>query len=222
MDTKTLRRLVETTTLAFILTSCASLTENRSFVDQMDRNSDGLFVPGRDFRVVPGDSGHAYRSPEEIMERTPASYRSKDQILEQRSLMTELQQREQALNHMERQEYLRAQEFLESESERLYYLSLSTQDRRHYIQARSYGSPGPSEQISVGHSQFFRETGGYHQSRLGLGMSKQDVTQAWGQPSRVEVAGNPRHENERWAYIEGRQVRYIYFENGRVNGWTLD
>ena len=54
-------------------TSCAGLLQNRTFIDEMDRESDGLFVAGRDFDAVPGDSGSAYRSNDEIRMRTPAS-----------------------------------------------------------------------------------------------------------------------------------------------------
>ena len=52
------------------LTGCAFM-ENRTFITEMEQESDGVFVAGRDFRTVPGDTGKAYRSREDIMMRTP-------------------------------------------------------------------------------------------------------------------------------------------------------
>jgi hypothetical protein len=41
----------------------------------------------------------------------------------------------------------------------------------------------------------------------------------FGRPTRVEVAGNPSYENERWLYSVNGATKYIYFESGRVEGW---
>jgi len=205
-----------------ILSSCAGLVDQRSFISEMDRESEGLFTPGRDFRVVPGDSGQAYRSREEIMQRTPASYRSKDEWMEQQSLMTELQRRESRLTEIERQDYHRAREHLQSESERIYYLSLSQRERMDYMRARGLGAEDRVRAVSSIAQNFGFHTNLYSANDIQLGMSKSEVSRQWGQPNRVEVAGNPRHENERWAFIEGGRVRYVYFESGRVHGWTLD
>ena len=40
-----------------------------------------------------------------------------------------------------------------------------------------------------------------------------------GKPMRVEIAGNPRYENERWLYRMNGASKYIYFESGQVQGW---
>lgn len=59
-----------------------------------------------------------------------------------------------------------------------------------------------------------------------VGMNKQDVLFAWGQPQETFVAGDPRHQNEKWVYYVGlssqlgkANARAIYFENGFVSGW---
>lgn len=60
-----------------------------------------------------------------------------------------------------------------------------------------------------------------------VGMTKKAVSQSWGDPDLVEVAGNPLYGNERWQYktyvssSEGykKELRVIYFEAGRVAGW---
>ncbi len=61
---------------------------------------------------------------------------------------------------------------------------------------------------------------------LTLGMRREEVVSAWGQPHEVESAGGFESGNERWLYGEGlsahygtRPVRLVYFEAGRVAGW---
>ena len=61
-----------------------------------------------------------------------------------------------------------------------------------------------------------------HSAELFLGMNKSEVTQVWGKPARVEVAGNPINQNERWSFKEDGNVRQVYFEGGKVQGWALD
>jgi outer membrane protein assembly factor BamE (lipoprotein component of BamABCDE complex) len=50
-------------------------------------------------------------------------------------------------------------------------------------------------------------------------MSKSDVMNHLGHPTRVEVAGNPSYENERWLYTRNGASNYVYFEAGHVEGW---
>lgn len=65
---------------------------------------------------------------------------------------------------------------------------------------------------------------------LHLGMAKNGVQRSLGIPTQVEVAGNPKYENERWIYetqvptLEGyySERRVIYFENGTVVGWESE
>ena len=61
-----------------------------------------------------------------------------------------------------------------------------------------------------------------HGSELFLGMDKKEVVEVWGKPARVEIAGNPKNQNERWSFVEDGNVRQVYFEGGRVQGWALD
>ncbi len=65
---------------------------------------------------------------------------------------------------------------------------------------------------------------------LHLGMGKNNVQRSLGIPTQVEVAGNPKYENERWIYetqvptMDGfySERRVIYFENGTVVGWESE
>jgi len=198
-----------------LMTSCAML--DRSFVDEMDRESDGFFMAGRDFPVVSGDSGEAYRSRDEIMKRTPASKRRKGQEKEAQSIKDELREKEAMMTEEEMYYYGKALKYLPSESDKLYFLSLSGKDREDYIESKrvEYAEDnGKSKDIVKKRS--------VHGTDLFLGMEKDEVLKAWGRPTRVEIAGNPKNQNERWSFMEDGTVKQIYFESGKVNGWALD
>lgn len=63
-----------------------------------------------------------------------------------------------------------------------------------------------------------------------VGMPQDLVLQSWGDPQKKEVAGNPAFRNERWKYEKfvptpdgfKREIRTVYFEGGRVSGWTTE
>lgn len=213
--------------LSLSLTSCAQLLEGRSFISEMDRETDLFLVPGRDFRTVSGDTGRAYRSGQEIMERTPANYRSKEEYLQQKSLLKELSWRESQLSEHERLRYQQVSSYLPTESEKIYFLSLSAFERERYLEARGAFEAEPSPPMSSlgrfpasGTAPLALEHWQY--SSISLGMDKDRVMDIYGHPTRVDVAGNPRLENERWAFIENGRVRYVYFEGGVVQGWAMD
>lgn len=202
------------------LGGCAQLLERRSFIDEMDRD-DGLFVAGRDFPTVPGDSARYERSREDLMSRTPASYRSKEEFETQRSLRRELQRQESELSEHERMGYSQAKSILKTDSERIYYLNLNRRDRRDYLQSKmSDANPYDFQDNRRGLSLL--EERQIDAPRLREGMGKQAVRRMMGEPMRVDVAGNPRHENERWAFTQNGEVQYVYFEGGRVHGWVFD
>lgn len=51
-----------------------------------------------------------------------------------------------------------------------------------------------------------------------------EVAKTWGEPARVQSAGQPELGNQRWVYPESSayikpKARVIYFERGRVAGW---
>ncbi len=66
---------------------------------------------------------------------------------------------------------------------------------------------------------------GHTNQRKGLyvGMDKQAVIRSWGKPYRIEVAGNPKNQNERWIFNKGNsRIDYVYFESGIVQGWEIE
>jgi hypothetical protein len=199
-----------------LIVSCGSM--ERSFVDQMDRESEGAFVPGKDFPVMGGDTGNAFRSRDEINERTPASERGQARVKNTASIRQELAAREEALQTEEEiDQYRKDQRFLPSDSDKLYYLSLQGEERSRYITTKKEDSledKKGDKDIVAKHS--------VHGSSLYLGMEKDQVVKLWGRPSKVDVAGNPKQQNERWSFVEDGNVKQVYFEGGKVQGWALD
>lgn len=214
------------------LSSCAFL-ENRTFVDEMDRETDGFFVPGQDFSTVSGDSGQAYRSRDQIMQRTPASYRERLSDLQYSSLKEELAVKEKALSHHEYLRYREYSPYLESDSEKIYYLGLSIAERDDYLRSRGLSNDTPTgfggdrrmgEETASTYSLHETLMGDYasSSSEVYLGMDKQSVLRKLGKPNRIDIAGDPRYQNERWSFYDNGRVKFIYFESGQVQGWAVD
>lgn len=209
---------------AALLGGCAAFLENRSFIDEMDHQTDGLFVAGRDFESVSGDSGQAYRSRDEIMMRTPASQMGQERREEWTSLRNELYQKESALTPMERQDYSQVRHYLETPSEKIYYLGLSQNERREYLKSRNltdmlYSDYGHGR--GQGRSIASLDPRGYSDNEITLGMGKESVVQRWGRPSQIEVAGDPSNQNERWIYLDNGRPKFLYFEGGLIQGWSM-
>lgn len=62
---------------------------------------------------------------------------------------------------------------------------------------------------------------------LVLGMGTSDVESIWGSPRSIETAGDSNSGNERWVYSNSifganslTPQRVVFFENGRVVGWS--
>jgi len=202
---------------SLFLTSCSGFLPDRSFIEEMNRESDPYLVAGRDFKVVSGDSGEAYRSKEEIQKRTPSSERSREKMKEEESIRVELEQKEADIPEEYLEQYAKDKKYLPSDSDKLYYLSLSLNERANYISTKK-----ADWQEDQGKGQDFIQKRSIHSKDLYLGMSKSQVMQAWGKPSRVDIAGNPRNQNERWVFFEDGSAKQIFFEYGRVGGWALD
>lgn len=212
----------------YLFTSC-SMFERRDFIDEMGYEFDQpMFQANRDFMVVPGDTGRPHRTISEINDRTPATYEDEQDFRYKQSLQRELVGLENKLTDAEYEEYLKYKNKLGGTSEKIYYLRLSSAQKLSYLQSRRLTTPKTS--ISTNRSSFYRSNASANYRRpsgefpkindVALGMSKDDVVQNWGQPERRDIAGNPSLENERWAYRKNGSVKYIYFEAGRVEGWT--
>lgn len=215
----------------FLISACAEFTSPRSFVDEMDRESDGFWVAGRDFQVVPGDNGSAYRSREEVRQRTPMNEKQKDRYMNREVVRRQLQEMEDNLSESERAQYLNDSQYLSNVSEKIYYLSLPSRDRSDYLLTKQPvisrnqggGLDGYTDSNFVRSSSAFRSPASFSSSSdVSIGMNKDEVKKAWGKPIRVDIAGDPRNQNERWVFYEGGRMKQLYFESGRVEGWSLE
>ena len=201
--------------VTILTSSCALMLPSRSFIDEMERES--LYSPGRDFPVVAGDTGDVRIGKEELMSRTPSSERSRLLNKEAASIQNELIQKEDLMEEEEKARYAMDKKFLQTDSDKLYYLSLSPYDRTSYIATKKSDL---QEELEQGRNMVQNRS--VHSGELFLGMDKNEVVEMWGKPSRVEIAGNPANQNERWSFREDGSVRQVYFESGKVQGWALD
>lgn len=203
--------------VSIFIAGCAAFSPDRSYIEEMERENEAFYNPGTDFPVVSGDSGEVGRSREEINKRTPASARAKKLKAESASIAEELRSKEENLEEEEQVVYGQHKKYLDTDSDKLYYLSLTPAERKTYINTRINDIKDEAEQkrnLVRRHS--------VHGSEIFLGMDKSDVVSLWGKPARIEIAGNPANQNERWSFVEDGSVKQVYFEEGKVHGWALD
>jgi SNF2 family DNA or RNA helicase len=198
----------------FTFVSCSQFHTGRTYLSEMEHDDSRFFSPNEDFPVVAGDSGRTWNSEREQRERTPASEEDVAEVRAKRSLRQELAD----LENRQTEENLKLYEAhlrdLPTVSERIYFLKLSPYDRKDYLMARGLIRE-PKRSRSFDPEKSFR----LRDQALSLGMSKTQVLQSWGEPARVDIAGNPSNENERWLYSMNGASKYIYFEAGEVQGW---
>lgn len=194
-------------------TSCSQFTTGRSYLSEMEHDDSTFFNPNEDFPVVAGDNGQWGHTKQDIRARTPASEEDKLQVRERYALKEELRRLEDQLEGHALTMYDNHKEKIGSTSEKIYYLGLPLHERREYLESR-----GILENPAAGatpQEKYF----GLRPTTIGMGMSKDDVMESFGKPVRVEIAGNPSYENERWLYNVNGSKKFIYFESGRVEGW---
>ena len=191
---------------------------SRSFHDMMEEDRyDAMFNPGRDFRVLSGDRHFAEEQREQINRFTPPTEYQSRQLSYTTGLEQELKQLEAKLNEAEHQQYELHVNALDTTSEKIYFLKLPTMEKREAYVSSKPTHTGVRRDIA----SIWREPSSTQSfSSLKVGMRKSDVERLWGRPSRIDMAGDPRYENERWLYYDGQAGRYIYFEQGLVGGWS--
>lgn len=212
--------------------SCAMLFPSRSFQEEMDRESDGLWIPGQDFEVTAGDAGEVYRDRNEIMKRTPTTAYEAKMMKEEVALRSELSRHENRLSERQYKQYLQDRDALESTTEKIYYLRLPASERSTYMDTKRNSYVGSTDSYSYAGRKPAAIPSAYDSynpvniwnidKEIHQGMSKQQVRVLLGGPDRVDVAGNPSYENERWIYRSSGKVNYVYFEGGQVSGWVLN
>lgn len=195
------------------ISSCSQFMTHRDYLSEMEHDDSSFFNPRRDFPVVAGDTGRDWETASERRQRTPASASDVEGNKSRNYLNQELRNLEGKQSENSLVQYEKYKPKLLTSSERIYFLKLAPSERKEYLASR--GLLEEEKQPGKAHEEMFA----LRQSHVITGMSKSDVMYNWGPPARVEVAGNPSFENERWLYSVNGATKYIYFESGRVQGW---
>ncbi|MFP5386815.1 MAG: hypothetical protein ACLGHN_12090 [Bacteriovoracia bacterium] len=193
---------------------CTHFHTGRTYLTEMEQDDSSFFTPRNDFPVVAGDTGRYWMSERERKARTPASEDEMRDDLAGRTLKRELRELESVQTEENFEFYNQYQHKLSTISEKIYFLRLPPYERREYLLSRGFLSDSRAPAFSDKDRVF-----AVRQQNILLGMTKGDVLESWGKPLRVEVAGNPRNENERWLYRMNGASKFIYFESGQVQGW---
>ncbi len=53
-----------------------------------------------------------------------------------------------------------------------------------------------------------------------MGMTKDEVIDAWKAPDRKHKSVNESGVSEQWVYRRYRGAQYVYFRDGLVTGWS--
>ena len=215
-----LRSKILTAIGLLFLTSCGPIMFNRSFLDEMgESEQEPLFSPGRSFETVAGDTGKVKPTREELAKRTPEYGSTNPEWKEQKRIKKELAKKLSSLSEEQQIWFERNDHLFKSESQKIYFLSLSEAEREDYLYGLQMNTP--NRRVGRKPASLFRYSP--RRSRIiARGMQKEDVVSMWGNPHRVDVAGDPELENERWVFYEAGEKRYVYFERGRVEGWVTD
>jgi hypothetical protein len=191
------------------LSSCSQFMTHRDYVAEMERDDSSFFNPRVDFPVVAGDTGRDWESTSDRKNRTPASVDEIQDNKSRRFLTQELRKLEGQQSDNALEQYEKNKHHFKTTSEKIYFLKLSQFERKDYLASRGFIKEESSP----------RQIFAMRDSKVASGMSKSQVMENWGEPNRVEVAGNPSYENERWLYSFNGATKYIYFESGVVRGW---
>ncbi len=188
--------------------SCA-LNSERSFQEIMVEQEE-YYVAGRDFRFMSGDTGKRHYTQEEIMERTPAAERLAPELREQIQLRREVTELEQVQPQIFVEQYDRYKEYFATESEKVYYLRLTSMEERErfLIDKGIKRAPANVANNNSGSSNFSdRDSWEYK--------SKSAVWNEFGAPQKVESSSE---SEERWTYElpKGTGARSFYFSGEKV------
>lgn len=193
---------------------CAQFHTGRSYLSEMEHDDTRFFEPRNDFPVIAGDTGRDWSTEKEMRARTPASQEDLADNLHTRTLSRELRALEQSQSEESLEFYDKHKHQLGTTSEKIYFLNLPPYERRDYLMTRGFIEEPKVEKFSLRQRSIAMK-----KQDILMGMTKNDVMESWGKPVRVEIAGNPRNENERWLYNLNGASKYIYFEAGQVGGW---
>jgi hypothetical protein len=196
-----------TAMLAFL--SHCSLTSERSYEDIMEEDR-VFYHPGRDFILTAGDTGRDFETAEEVAERTPASEAHSSELRQQSSIRREVEKLEQLQPEFFTEHYGRYKEYFQSESEKAYFLRLtSLEDRERFLVDKGI----KRRPAAVVENQYTPQYSWEHKS-------KSSILSEYGTPAQIESSSEGQ---ERWHYpLPDGSVRSFYFQGDKVDGHAHD
>ncbi|WP_413558466.1 hypothetical protein [Bdellovibrio sp. HCB209] len=123
-------------------------------------------------------------------------------------------------SNKEKEQYSKILPWLTSDAEKVEFLSIpSIEGRQAWINKNKIWSRSTAPKAEM---KDLVET-----QDIAVGMPQEYVRKSWGDPTSVDVSGNPIYKNERWRYERQsssssgfrKETRFVYFEGGRVVGW---
>lgn len=123
----------------------------------------------------------------------------------------------------EREQYSKILPWLKNDQEKIEFLSIpSIEGRQQWINQKNIWSRSQAPQEEMKELVEAQD--------VAVGMPQEYVRRSWGEPMAVEVSGNPIYKNERWKYQRQvstpqgfrKEIRFVYFEGGRVVGWETE
>lgn len=193
---------------------CAQFHTGRTYLSEMEQDDSRFFNPKEDFPIVAGDTGRDWSTEAEIRSRVPASENDLMEDRHSRALKSELRSLERSQSDESLEFYEKHKHQFGTVSEKIYFLKLPPRERKDYLLSRGFIEEPKTPLYTANETMF-----AVKRHDILLGMKKNEVLDSWGKPVRVEIAGNPRNENERWLYNMNGASKYIYFESGEVQGW---
>lgn len=176
-------------------------------------------------RYSSADRGVSDRSTRQTayeMGKDPASLSARDMAdIQERQKLRQLERT--LVSKKEKEQYSKVLPWFKNDAEKIEFLSIpSLEGRQQWVNSR--GIWDRSRVPETGMRQLVDS------QDIAVGMPQEYVRRSWGEPTNVEVSGNPIYKNERWRYqrmissSEGyrKEVRYVYFEAGRVVGWETE
>lgn len=171
-----------------------------------------------------GGRGHDRQTRQTAYElgKDPNSLSSKD-LREIKSRQRVREMERTLSSKKEREQYSKVLPWFKSDEEKIEFLNVpSIEGRQQWINSRNIWnrSQAPASEMK----------GLVDSQDIAIGMPQDYVKKSWGDPLNVEHSGNPIYKNERWKYerfistAEGyrKEVRFVYFEGGRVVGWETE
>ncbi|MCT4640955.1 MAG: outer membrane protein assembly factor BamE [Bacteriovoracaceae bacterium] len=199
-----------------IFSSC-SLLDYRDFDKEMDefRSDDPMFVAGEDFEIASGDSSYVGRDYHTVINRTPPTARMQERIDYHSSITSELKELESGLTDQEYAYYKHIDHTFSSNSDRIYFLSLTESEKKSYLELHGHRSPSRPNYAAA--SRSIASTG--FEASLRQGMSKEEVMQQLGSPVSTEIGGDLLYRTEVWSYAKNSMTQRVYFTDGSLSGW---